>query len=115
MSVLSEVTQVEQRALLAAAEKAHIGRVYMIEEGSAAAIGAGVPADDVHAAAVVDIGGAHDQRGRDRQWLDRQRAGRANWHLRHRRRDHGFCAASSRTDHRRAHGGTVEARAGIRH
>src|SRR5687767_2386712 len=57
MSVLSGVTQVEQRALLSAAEKARISRVYMIEEGQAAAIGAGVPIDDEHASAVVDIGG----------------------------------------------------------
>jgi rod shape-determining protein MreB len=57
MSVISEVTQVEQRALLAAAEEARITRVYMIEEGQAAAIGAGVPVNDEHAAAVVDIGG----------------------------------------------------------
>jgi len=57
MSVLSEVTQVEQRALLTAAEEAHISRVYMIEEGQAAAIGAGVPVNDEHASAVVDIGG----------------------------------------------------------
>ncbi len=57
MSVLSGVTQVEQRALLSAAEEAHISRVYMIEEGQAAAIGAGVPIDDDHASAVVDIGG----------------------------------------------------------
>jgi rod shape-determining protein MreB and related proteins len=57
MSVLSEVTQVEQRALLSAAEEARISRVYMIEEGQAAAIGAGVPLKDEHASAVVDIGG----------------------------------------------------------
>ena len=57
MSVISEVTQVEQRALLAAAEEARITRVYMIEEGQAAAIGAGVALGDEHAAAVVDIGG----------------------------------------------------------
>jgi rod shape-determining protein MreB len=57
MSVISEVTQVEQRALLSAAEEARISRVYMIEEGQAAAIGAGVPINDEHAAAVVDIGG----------------------------------------------------------
>ncbi len=57
MSVLSGVTQVEQRALLTAAEEAHIGRVYMVEEGLAAAVGAGVPVDDSTAAAVVDIGG----------------------------------------------------------
>ena len=57
MSVLSGVTQVERRALLTAAEYAHIGRVYMVEEGLAAAIGAGVSVDDKHASAVVDIGG----------------------------------------------------------
>src|SRR5688572_1258511 len=57
MSVLSGVTQVEQRALLAAAEHAHIGRVYMVEEGLAAAVGAGVAIDDKKASAVVDIGG----------------------------------------------------------
>ena len=57
MSVLSGVTQVEQRALLTAAEEAHIGRVYMVEEGLAAAVGAGVPVDEETAAAVVDIGG----------------------------------------------------------
>jgi len=43
--------------LLAAAEEARISRVYMIEEGQAAAIGAGVPISDEKAAAVVDIGG----------------------------------------------------------
>lgn len=58
MSVLSGVTQVEQRALLSAAERAHIGRVYMVEERLAAAIGAGVEATDERASAVVDIGGS---------------------------------------------------------
>jgi rod shape-determining protein MreB and related proteins len=58
MSVLSGVTQVEQRALLSAAEHAHIGRVYMVEEGLAAAIGAGVQVADERASAVVDIGGS---------------------------------------------------------
>ncbi|HEX8474296.1 MAG TPA: rod shape-determining protein [Pyrinomonadaceae bacterium] len=57
MSVLSGVTQVERRALLSAAEQAHIGRVYMVEEGLAAAIGAGVSPEDKHASAVIDIGG----------------------------------------------------------
>jgi rod shape-determining protein MreB len=57
MGVLSGITQVEQRALLSAAEQAHIGRVYMVEEGLAAAIGAGVQTDDRRASAVVDIGG----------------------------------------------------------
>ena len=57
MSVLSGVTQVERRALLSAAEHARIGRVVMIEEGLAAAFGAGVRIDDPRASAVVDIGG----------------------------------------------------------
>ncbi|MDT4968501.1 MAG: rod shape-determining protein MreB [Acidobacteriota bacterium] len=57
MSVLAGVTQVEQRALLSAAEHAHIGHVYMVEEGLAAAIGAGVSVTDERASAVVDIGG----------------------------------------------------------
>lgn len=57
MSVLSGVTQVERRALLTAAEHAHIGRVYMVEEGLAAAIGAGVSIEDKNASAVVDLGG----------------------------------------------------------
>jgi rod shape-determining protein MreB len=57
MSVLSGVTQVEQRALLNAAENAHIGRVYMVEEGLAAALGAGVGLEDERASAVVDVGG----------------------------------------------------------
>jgi rod shape-determining protein MreB len=56
MSVLSGVTHVEQRALLAAAEQASIRRVFMMEEGLAAALGAGVKVDDRHGAAVVDIG-----------------------------------------------------------
>ena len=58
VSVLSGVTQVEQRALLSAAAHAHIGRVHMVEEGLAAAIGAGVVATDERASAVVDIGGS---------------------------------------------------------
>lgn len=57
MSVLSGVTQVESRAFLSAAEHARIGRVVMIEEGLAAAFGAGVRVDDERASAVVDIGG----------------------------------------------------------
>lgn len=56
MSVFADVTQVEQRALLSAAQHAHIGRVCMIEEGLAAAFGAGVRADDPRGSAVVDIG-----------------------------------------------------------
>jgi len=57
MSVFSDVTPVERRALLSAAQHAGVGRVGMIEEGLAAAFGAGVSADDARASAVVDIGG----------------------------------------------------------
>jgi rod shape-determining protein MreB and related proteins len=56
MSMLSEVTHVEQRALLNAAEESHIGKVFMMEEGLAAAFGAGVSPKDKRASAVVDIG-----------------------------------------------------------
>lgn len=56
MSMLAEVTHVEQRALLNAAEEAHIGKVFMMEEGIAAAFGAGVSPKDKRASAVVDMG-----------------------------------------------------------
>jgi len=57
MSVFSDVTPVERRALLSAAQHARVGRVGMIEEGLAAAFGAGVSVDDPKGSAVVDIGG----------------------------------------------------------
>jgi len=56
MSVYPGMTHVERRALLTAAEHARIGRVMMMEEGLAAAFGAGVKLDDVRASTVVDIG-----------------------------------------------------------
>lgn len=56
MSVISEVTHVEQRALLNAVESAHVGKVFMMEEGLAAAFGAGISPRDRRASAVVDIG-----------------------------------------------------------
>ncbi len=56
MSMIGEVTHVEQKALLNAAENAHIGKVYMMEEGLAAAFGAGINPRDKRASAVVDIG-----------------------------------------------------------
>ncbi len=56
MSVLSGITHVEQHAMMTAAEAARIGRVYLVEEGLAAAIGAGVSIEDARASAVVDIG-----------------------------------------------------------
>ena len=57
MSVFSDVTPVERRALLGAAQHARVGRVGMIEEGLAAAFGSGVNADETRGSAVVDIGG----------------------------------------------------------
>src|SRR3954466_14288229 len=56
MSMVSDVTHVEQRALLHAADEAGIGKVFMMEEGLAAAFGAGVQPSDKRASAVVDIG-----------------------------------------------------------
>src|SRR6185369_2616784 len=58
MSVMSGITQVEQRALFNAAKEASIGRVCMNEGGVAAALGAGVKVDDGRASGIVDIGGA---------------------------------------------------------
>jgi rod shape-determining protein MreB len=57
MSVFSDVTPVERRALLSAAQHAHVGRVGIIEEGLAAAFGCGIRPDELRASAVVDIGG----------------------------------------------------------
>ena len=56
MSMVSDVTHVEQRALFNAAEDAHIGKVFMMEEGLAAAFGAGVTPSDKRATAIVDFG-----------------------------------------------------------
>jgi len=57
ISVPSGMSQVEQRALLNVAERARIGRVWMIEEGLASALGAGIELTDSGAAAIVDVGG----------------------------------------------------------
>src|SRR6476469_7569813 len=56
MSLVSDVTHVEQRALLNAADEAGIGKVFMMEEGLAAAFGAGVLPTDKRASAIIDIG-----------------------------------------------------------
>lgn len=56
MSMVSDVTHVEQRALLNAADDAGIGKVFMMEEGLAAAFGAGVLPTDKRASAIVDVG-----------------------------------------------------------
>jgi len=56
MSMVSDVTHVEQRALLNAAEDAGIGKVFMMEEGLAAAFGVGVLPSDKRASAIIDYG-----------------------------------------------------------
>ena len=56
MSMVSDATHVEQRALLNAADEAGIGKVFIMEEGLAAAFGAGVLPSDKRASAIVDIG-----------------------------------------------------------
>jgi rod shape-determining protein MreB and related proteins len=56
MSMVSDVTHVEQRALMNAADDAGIGKVFMMEEGLAAAFGAGVLPSDKRASALVDFG-----------------------------------------------------------
>src|ERR1035437_1609200 len=56
MSMVSDVTHVEQRALINAADEAGIGKVFMMEEGLAAAFGAGVSPTAQRASAIVDIG-----------------------------------------------------------
>lgn len=56
ISVLSGMTEVEQRALLNVAQHSKIGRVWMVEEGLAAALGAGIKVTDSRASAIVDVG-----------------------------------------------------------
>lgn len=56
IGMISEATHVEQRALLNAVEEAHIGKVFMMEEGLAAAFGAGISPRDKRASAIIDIG-----------------------------------------------------------
>ena len=56
ISVLSGITAVERRALMSAAEHARIGRVWMIEEGLAAAFGTLANPSASHASALVNIG-----------------------------------------------------------
>lgn len=57
ISVPSGVTPVERGALRDAAKQAGAGKVFLIEEPMAAAIGAGLPVQDPVGSMVVDIGG----------------------------------------------------------
>ncbi len=51
------ITSVEKRAVIEAAELAGAGKVFLIEEPMAAAIGTGLPIDEAAGQMVVDIGG----------------------------------------------------------
>jgi rod shape-determining protein MreB len=57
IGIPSAITQVEQRAVRDAAQKAGGREVYLIEEPMAAAIGAGLPITEPTGSMVVDIGG----------------------------------------------------------
>src|SRR5207244_12061248 len=57
VGVPSGITQVERRAVRAAAMQARAHEVYLIEEPTAAAIGAGLPIHEPGGHLIVDIGG----------------------------------------------------------
>ncbi len=51
------ITMVEKRAVIGSAERAGARRVFLVDEPTAAAIGAGLPVHEPHGTLVVDIGG----------------------------------------------------------
>ncbi|ROR01589.1 rod shape-determining protein [Desulfosoma caldarium] len=57
VAVPTGITSVEKRAVIEAAEQAGAGRVHLVEEPMAAAIGTGLPVDQPIGSMVVDIGG----------------------------------------------------------
>jgi rod shape-determining protein MreB len=57
IGVPSQITQVERRAVKDSAYRAKASEVHLIEEGMAAAIGAGLPITEASGNMVVDIGG----------------------------------------------------------
>src|SRR5512145_1691634 len=57
IGVPSEITQVERRAVKESAYRAKASEVHLIEEGMAAAIGAGLPITEAAGNMIVDIGG----------------------------------------------------------
>jgi rod shape-determining protein MreB len=57
VGVPSEITQVEKRAVIEAAQACGIKRVLLIEEPMAAALGVGLPVKERGASLIVDIGG----------------------------------------------------------
>ncbi len=57
VAVPAGITAVEKRAIMEASAMAGAGRIYLIEEPMAAAIGSGLPVDQPEGQMVVDIGG----------------------------------------------------------
>ncbi len=57
ISIPSEITQVEKRAVVESAVRAKAGEVYLVEQAIAAAIGAGLPITEPRGSMIVDIGG----------------------------------------------------------
>lgn len=57
VAVPAGITSVEKRAVMEASEMAGAGKVYLIEEPLAAAIGTGLPVDQTRGQMIVDIGG----------------------------------------------------------
>ena len=57
IAVPGSITPVEKRAVFNSAERAGVGRVYLISESKAAGIGAGLPISEPMASMVCDIGG----------------------------------------------------------
>ncbi|HRR57197.1 MAG TPA: rod shape-determining protein [Acidobacteriota bacterium] len=57
ISIPSEITQVEKRAVRESALRADASEVYLVEQAMAAAIGAGLPITEPSGSMVIDIGG----------------------------------------------------------
>src|SRR5437867_10258360 len=57
IGVPGEITQVERRAVIDAANRAKASEVYLVEEAMAAAMGAGLPITEPYGNMIVDIGG----------------------------------------------------------
>jgi rod shape-determining protein MreB len=57
VSVPSEITQVERRAVIDAAYRANASEVYLVDQAMMAAIGAGLPITEPSGSMVLDIGG----------------------------------------------------------
>jgi len=57
ISVSSGTTMVERRAVISSAERAGARRVYLVDQPTAAAVGAGLPVAEPQGCMIVDIGG----------------------------------------------------------